>query len=62
MALAWKFLLPLALLNLFITAAEVLVWPGGLPWVAVIINIVIMGVLVLIFSRSFKFGWGRVNV
>jgi NADH-quinone oxidoreductase subunit H len=62
MALAWKFLFPLALINLFITAGEVLAWSGGLPWIAVIINIVIMGVLVLIWSRFFKLGWGRVNV
>ncbi len=62
MALAWKFLLPLALLNLFITAIQVLVWPDGLPWIAVVINIAIMGVLVLILSRFFKFGWGRANV
>jgi len=62
MALAWKFLFPLALLNLFITAAQVLVWPDGLPWVAVIINIAVMVALVVIWSRFFKVGWGRVNV
>ncbi len=62
MALAWKFLLPLALLNLFITAIQVLVWPEGLPWFAVFINIAIMVVLVAAWSRLFKFGWGRVAV
>jgi NADH-quinone oxidoreductase subunit H len=62
MALAWKFLLPLALLNLFITAAQVLIWPDGLPAVTIAINIAIMVVLVLIWSRFFKLGWGRVNV
>jgi NADH-quinone oxidoreductase subunit H len=62
MALAWKFLFPLALLNLFITAIQVLVWPNGLPWIAVIINIAIMVVLVAIWSRFFKLGWGRVEV
>jgi NADH-quinone oxidoreductase subunit H len=62
MALAWKFLFPLALLNLFITAGEVLAWPNGLPWIAVIINIAIMVVLIVAWSRFFKLGWGRVNV
>ncbi len=61
MALAWKFLLPLSLINLVITGIEVLVWPDGLPWVAVPINIVIMVVLVLVWSRLFKLGWGRVE-
>jgi NADH-quinone oxidoreductase subunit H len=63
MALAWKFLLPLSLINLVITGVEVLVWPGpdGLPWKIVPINIVIMIVLVLLWSRLFKLGWGRVE-
>jgi len=62
MALAWKFLFPLALLNLFITGIEVLVWPAALPWVMVPVNIAIMVVLVLIWSKFFKLGWGRVEV
>jgi NADH-quinone oxidoreductase subunit H len=62
MALAWKFLLPLSLINLFITALEVLAWPDGLPWAAVPINIAVMAVLVLLWSRFFKMGWGRVEV
>ena len=62
MALAWKFLFPLALINLFITAIQVLAWPDALPWVMVIINIVIMVVLVLLWSKFFKLGWGRVEV
>ncbi len=62
MALAWKFLLPLALINLFITSLEVLTWPAGLPWAMVPVNIAIMAVLVLLWSRLFKLGWGRVEV
>ncbi len=62
MALAWKFLLPLALINLFVTAIQVLVWPTALPWVVIIINFAIMAVLILIWSRFFKLGWGRVEV
>jgi NADH-quinone oxidoreductase subunit H len=62
MALAWKFLLPLALINLFVTAVQVLVWPDGLPWLMVVINIAIMVILILIWSKLFKLGWGRVEV
>jgi NADH-quinone oxidoreductase subunit H len=62
MALAWKCFLPLSLINLFITAIQVLVWPDALPWVMVVINIVIMGILILIWSKFFKLGWGRVEV
>lgn len=62
MALAWKFLLPLALINLIITAIEVLAWPEALPGVIIPVNIAIMVVLVLLWSRFFKLGWGRVEV
>jgi NADH-quinone oxidoreductase subunit H len=62
MALAWKFMLPLALINLVITGFEILAWPQALPWVLVLVNIVIMVVLVLLMSRLFKVGWGRVEV
>ncbi|MBI4283934.1 MAG: NADH-quinone oxidoreductase subunit NuoH [Chloroflexi bacterium] len=62
MALAWKLLLPLALLNLIITAIEVLASPEALPWVIIPVNIAIMVVLVLLWSKFFKLGWGRVEV
>ncbi len=62
MALAWKFLFPLALLNLVITAIEVLVWPEVLPVALIPINIVIGGILLLCLSRNFKLGRGRVEV
>ena len=62
MALAWKFLLPLALINLLITGIEVLAWPEGLPWTLVLVNIAIMAVLVVIWSKLFRLGWGRVEV
>ncbi len=62
MALAWKFLFPLALINLIITGIEVLVWPTALPWVMIPINLAIMAVLVLLWSKFFKLGWGRVEV
>ena len=62
MALAWKFLLPLALINLFITAIEVLTWPEALPWVMILVNLAITALLVLLWSRFFKLGWGKVEV
>lgn len=62
MAFSWKFLFPAALVNLLITAAQVLFWPGAAPWLLVVINIAIMIVLVLAWSRLFKFGWGKVEV
>jgi NADH-quinone oxidoreductase subunit H len=62
MAFAWKFLFPLALINLFITAIQILVWPMVLSWTMVIINIVIMVILVIIWSKFYKLGWGRLEV
>ena len=62
MALAWKFLLPLAVINLIITGIQVLTWPEVLLWVMIPVNIAIMVILVLLWSRFFKLGWGRVEV
>ncbi len=62
MAFAWKFLFPLAVINLIITGIEVLAWPAALPWVIILVNIAIMVVLILLWSKFFKLGWGRVEV
>jgi len=62
MAFAWKFLLPLALINLLITAVQVLVWGEASPWAIVFVNLAIMVVLVVLWSRFFKLGGGRVEV
>jgi len=62
MGLAWKFLFPLALINLFITAIQVLAWPTALPLVMILVNIAIMVILVLLWSKFFKLGGGRVEV
>ena len=62
MAFAWKFLFPLALINLIVTAIQVLTWPTALPWIIVIVNIAIMAVLILLWSKFFKLGWGRIEV
>ncbi len=62
MAFAWKCLLPLALINLLITGIQVLVWPEVLPWAVVFLNLAIMVVLILLWSKFFKLGGGRVEV
>ncbi len=64
MAFAWKFLFPMSLLNLFITALQVLAgWPTELVWVMIIVNIAVMVIMVLIWSRFFfRLGGGRVEV
>jgi NADH-quinone oxidoreductase subunit H len=62
MGLAWKFLFPLALINLFITAIQVLAWPDGVPWGMIFANIAIMVVLIVLWSKFFKLGMGRLEV
>jgi NADH-quinone oxidoreductase subunit H len=62
MAFAWKFLFPLSLINLILTAIQILAWPTALPWVIIIANFAIMAILILLWSKSFKLGWGRVEV
>lgn len=59
MSLAWKFLFPLALINLVITAVEIL---AGLPnWLILILNWIIGPALIILFSRNRKMGTGRVG-
>jgi NADH-quinone oxidoreductase subunit H len=62
MALAWKFLFPLALINLFITAAEVLAFPDGLPLYFIPVNFAVGVVLVILGSRWYKPGKGRIQI
>jgi NADH-quinone oxidoreductase subunit H len=62
MAFAWKGLLPMAIVNLFIVAAEVLWLSEITPWLLVAVNFVFAGVLVLLWSRLFTLGGGRVEV
>ncbi len=64
MAFAWKFLFPMALLNLFITALQVLAgWPTQLIWAMIMVNFAVTAIMVLIWSRFFfRLGWGRIEV
>jgi len=62
MAFAWKGLFPMAIINLFIVAAEVLWLPTSIHWVMILINFAFAGILILLWSRLFTLGGGRVEV
>jgi len=62
MAFAWKCLLPLALINLVRTGIEVIALPPALPWPVIFLNLGIMAVLVVLWSKFFRLGGGRVEV
>lgn len=62
MAFAWKFLLPLALINLLITSLQVVFWPEAPVWPIILYSFAIMAALVLFWSKFFKPGGGRVEV
>jgi len=62
MGFAWKFLLPLALINMFITGLEVILLPEVLPWPIIFLNLAIAAGLVVLWSKFFRLGGGRVEV
>jgi NADH-quinone oxidoreductase subunit H len=62
MSFAWKGLLPMAIINLFMIASEMLWLPDINLWILVAVNILAAGVLVLLWSRLFSLGGGRVEV
>jgi NADH-quinone oxidoreductase subunit H len=62
MGFAWKFLLPLSIINLLLTALQVLLWPDISLEVMAGMNIVIAAVLILLWSRLQRYGGGRVKV
>src|SRR3990172_7001470 len=62
MTFAWKFLLPLAFVNLLVTAVEVLALPENSLWLMIPINFAVTVVLILIGSKSLTVGRGRVEV
>lgn len=69
MAFSWKFLLPMALINIFVTALEVLAWQQWMsgwesfPWPFIFVNFAVAAVLILIWARVFfKTGGGRIEV
>lgn len=62
MTFTWKFLLPLALVNLIVTAIQVLALPENSLWVMIPVNFAVTAILVLIGSKFFAVGQGRVEV
>jgi len=62
MGFAWKFLLPLALANIFLVAVEVSTKSLSALWVMAAVNIVAGVVLVYLLSRLWRMGGGRVAV
>jgi NADH-quinone oxidoreductase subunit H len=69
MAFSWKFLLPVALINIFVMGLEVLAWQtwfagwARFPWFFVFVNIPLAVVIVMVWSKLFfKLGGGRVGV
>ena len=69
MAFSWKFLLPMALINVFVTAGEVLAWDRWMsgwqsfPWPFIFVNFAIAGGLIVLWSKFFfRLGGGRIEV
>jgi NADH-quinone oxidoreductase subunit H len=63
MSIAWKFLMPLAVINLIVTAVEVLSLPEDKLWIMIPINFAVTAILILFWSKKFfKLGRGRVEV
>jgi NADH-quinone oxidoreductase subunit H len=69
MALSWKFLVPVSLINIFVTAGEVLIWDTWMsgwesfPWPFLFLNWAIGAVVVLFWAKVFfKLGGGRLEV
>jgi NADH-quinone oxidoreductase subunit H len=62
MSFAWKAMLPMAVINLVLIAIEVLVIPASLQWVMMILNFGFAAVLILLWSKLFTLGGGRVEV
>ena len=62
MAFAWKFLLPLALVNIFLVAVEMSTESLSALWVMMTVNIVAGVLFVYLLSRLGRLGGGRVAV
>ena len=69
MAFCWKYLIPVSLINIFVTAGEVLIWVEWMPawesfpWVFMFVNAPLAIVLTMVWSKMFfKLGGGRVEV
>ncbi len=50
---AWKFLFPLAVINILVTAIEAVIWPE-FPWWLMFVNLAIAVILIVLWSGFFK--------
>ncbi len=62
MKFAWKFLLPVACINLLITGTQIVFWPDVSAWIIVPVYFVIMAVLVLGWSKLLQLEGDRIEV
>jgi len=60
MAFGWKFLLPLSMVNLLVTAVLVLTGLNDYVWLAVPLNFALATILIILASRQFRTGGGHV--
>ena len=60
MAFGWKFLLPLSMVNLLVTAVFVLTGLNDYVWLAVPLNFALATILIILASRQFRTGGGHV--
>ena len=60
MEFAWKFLFPLAIVNIFVTGIEVIIWPEY-PWWLMFVNIPIAVILIVLWSGMFRVYGERVS-
>ena len=58
MAFAWKYLLPLSLVNVFLTALEALYFPDFPPFL-VAVSLVASVATYLVLAKVFRFEWGK---
>jgi len=58
MGFAWKYMLPLSLINLLMVALEIIAWKDPIEWWLVPINIVICGALLSGWAGMFKLAGG----
>jgi NADH-quinone oxidoreductase subunit H len=62
MSFAWKCMLPMAVINMILIAIEVLVLPASMQWLMIVLNFGFAAVLILLWSKLFTLGGGRVEV
>ena len=62
MRFAWKFLLPVACINLLITGTQIVFWADISAWIIVSVNFVITAVLILVWSKFLQSEGAKIEV